>query len=73
MAHTLAFGEQPSLRARWLKRPRRIPTVLAPALPALILLAVTTAGTVDPPRAGLETQLHLTSVSVPAQPPVTAR
>jgi hypothetical protein len=33
--------------------------VLAPALPALILLAVTTAGMVDPPQAGLLTQLHL--------------
>jgi hypothetical protein len=38
--------------------------VLAPALPALILLAVTTAGMVDPPQAGLLTQLHLTKTVV---------
>jgi hypothetical protein len=38
--------------------------VLAPALPALILLAVTTAGTVDPPSTGLASQLHV-------PPPVT--
>lgn len=46
----------PTRRAR---RPRRTATVLAPALPALILLAVTTAGTVDPPLAGLPAQLHV--------------
>jgi hypothetical protein len=34
--------------------------VLAPALPALILLAITTAGMVDPPAHGLLNQLHLT-------------
>jgi hypothetical protein len=43
--------------------------VLAPALPALILLAVITAGMVDPPQNGLVTQLHLTktvtAVNVP--------
>jgi hypothetical protein len=40
-----------------------VPTVLAPALPALILLAVTTAGMVDPPQHGLVTQLHLTKTT----------
>ena len=38
--------------------------MLAPALPALVLLAVTTAGTVDPPSTGLVSQLHV-------PPPVT--
>jgi hypothetical protein len=42
--------------------------VLAPALPALILLAVTTAGMVDPPRAGLQTQLHVTAVTTTVTP-----
>jgi hypothetical protein len=42
-------------------RRRYVPTVLAPALPALILLAVTTAGFVDPPQAGLLAQLHLSN------------
>jgi hypothetical protein len=37
--------------------------VLAPALPALILLAITTAGMVDPPTHGLVTQLHLTKTA----------
>jgi len=67
-----------SWRARWAARPRRVPTVLAPALPALILLAITTAGTVDPPRAGLDAQLRLTgsvttSVTGHVSYPVTAR
>jgi hypothetical protein len=44
-------------------RRRRVPTVLAPALPALILLAVTTAGFVDPPQAGLLAQLHVTKTA----------
>ena len=47
------------LRERWERRPRRAATILAPALPALILLAVTTAGTVDPPATGLVSQLHV--------------
>jgi hypothetical protein len=47
------------LRERWVMRPRRVATVLAPALPALVLLAVTTAGTVDPPTTGLVSQLHV--------------
>ncbi len=55
-------------RGKWAARRRRVPTVLAPALPALILLAVTTAGTVDPPRSGLESQLHLTAVTTTVTP-----
>jgi hypothetical protein len=47
------------LRERWASRPRHAATILAPALPALILLAVTTAGTVDPPSTGLVSQLHV--------------
>jgi len=47
------------LRERWAHRPRRAATILAPALPALILLAITTAGTVDPPSTGLVSQLHV--------------
>lgn len=67
-------------RARWSNRSKRVPTVLAPALPALVLLAVTTAGMVDPPTAGLATQLHVSSVTSTTTPtttlpayPVTAR
>jgi hypothetical protein len=45
-----------------------VPTVLAPALPALVLLAVTTAGLVDPPQAGLIAQLPLTSSTVSVTP-----
>ncbi len=73
----LAFPQprtRSSWRSRWAARPRRVPTVLAPALPALILLAVTTAGTVDPPQAGLETQLRLThAVTSHGDYPVVAR
>jgi hypothetical protein len=61
-------------------RSRRVPTVLAPALPALVLLAITTAGMVDPPQAGLATQLHVSNVTtlstshtVTTAYPVTAR
>jgi hypothetical protein len=32
-------------------------------LPALILLAITTAGMIDPPQGGLVTQLHLTKTA----------
>jgi hypothetical protein len=64
MAPTVCLLPPVGWRARWAKRPRRAATVLAPALPALILLAVTTAGTVDPPSAGLVSQLHV-------PPPVT--
>jgi hypothetical protein len=49
--------------AAWAARPRHVSTVLAPALPALILLAVTTAGMVDPPQSGLLSQLHLTKAA----------
>jgi hypothetical protein len=55
-----------SWSAAWSGRRRAVPTVLAPALPALILLAITTAGMVDPPQAGLLTQLHLTKTAVAA-------
>ncbi len=72
MAHALSLAGPTRLRERLRERPRRVQTVLAPALPALVLLAVTTAGTVDPPRAGLEAQLHVppaTQTSVtPAEP-----
>jgi hypothetical protein len=40
-----------------------VPTVLAPALPALLLLAFTVAATADPPRTG---PLHLTGVTAVA-------
>ena len=50
-------------------RSKRVPTVLAPALPALVLLAITTAGMVDPPRAGLVAQLHLTSATTTVSHP----
>jgi hypothetical protein len=49
-----------------------VPTVLAPALPALILLAVTTAGMVDPPQHGLVTQLHLTETTTAVNAPTDA-
>jgi hypothetical protein len=49
-----------------------VPTVLAPALPALLLLAVTTAGMVDPPQHGLVTQLHLTKTATVVIAPVDA-
>jgi hypothetical protein len=66
MAQLLPFASPfglGTLRARWTSRSKRVPTVLAPALPALVLLAVTTAGMVDPPPAGLATQLHVSSVA----------
>ncbi len=59
MATTVCLLPRPGLRERWAQRPRRAATVLAPALPALVLLAVTTAGMVDPPSAGLGSQLHV--------------
>jgi hypothetical protein len=46
--------------AAWRARPRTIPTVLAPALPALVLLGIIVAATADPPYAG---PLHLTGVT----------
>jgi hypothetical protein len=54
----------------WRGRPRRLPTVLAPALPALLMLALTVAATADPTPTGMP--------SVPRAPhsspaPVTAR
>jgi hypothetical protein len=52
-----------SLRSRWSQRPRRMPTVLAPALPALCLLAFVTAGMIDPPQSGLTSQLHITKLA----------
>jgi hypothetical protein len=59
MSASVSLLPQRGLRDRWGRRPRRAATVLAPALPALILLAVTTAGTVDPPSTGLVSQLHV--------------
>ncbi len=53
MYPTVSLLPRRGLRERWAGRPRTAATVLAPALPALILLAVTTAGTVDPPSTGL--------------------
>ena len=64
MAPSVCLLPQRGFRERWAHRPRRVATVLAPALPALVLLAVTTAGTVDPPSTGLVSQLHV-------PPPVT--
>ena len=70
MASLSAVASPPGLRALFdatsRHRSKRVPTILAPALPALVLLAITTAGIVDPPRAGLVTQLHLTSVTTSA-------
>jgi hypothetical protein len=40
-------------RQAWQSRPRRLPTVLAPALPALVLLALTVAATADPSPTGM--------------------
>ena len=57
------------LRA-WRERPRRLPTVLAPALPALVLLALTVAATADPPAAG---RLQVTNPSVPVHVTVVAQ
>lgn len=51
-------------KASWSGRPRHVQTVLAPALPALLLLAITTAGMIDPPQGGLVSQLHLTKTAV---------
>jgi hypothetical protein len=59
MSASVSLLPDRGLRERWERRPRRAATILAPALPALILLAITTAGTVDPPAAGLVTQLHV--------------
>jgi hypothetical protein len=59
MAPSVCLLPHRGLRERWASRPRRVATVLAPALPALVLLAVTTAGTVDPPSTGLVSQLHV--------------
>jgi len=84
MAQLLPPAIPSGLWARWTNLAigsRRVPTVLAPALPALVLLAVTTAGMVDPPTTGLATQLHVAAVtagstaSVTPAPalPVTAR
>lgn len=73
MAQLLVSTGRVSLRARWAARPRRVPTVLAPALPALVLLAVTTAGMVDPPQAGLAAQLHVRSSSAVSTFTITPR
>ena len=59
MSASVELLPRQGLRERWASRPRRAATVLAPALPALILLAITTAGTVDPPSTGLVSQLHV--------------
>ncbi len=59
MYPTVSMLPRKRLRERWAGRPRGAATILAPALPALVLLAVTTAGTVDPPSAGLVSQLHV--------------
>lgn len=66
MAQLPAIASPLGLRALWASRSKRVPTILAPALPALVLLAITTAGMVDPPRAGLAAQLHLTAVRTAA-------
>jgi hypothetical protein len=62
-----------SLLVRWSQRPRRVPTVLAPALPALAMLAVITAGMIDPPSTGLTSQLHITKTGVASTWAVTPR
>ena len=66
-------ASQSSLRERWSRRPRRMPTVLAPALPALVMLGVITAGMIDPPSTGLISQLHITKTGAPSTWAVTPR
>ena len=59
-------GTVPPVRVRERARSdsRRMPTVLAPALPALVLLALTIAATAEVPAAGTQPQLTRVEASV---------